>query len=476
MTSMTSCQVFKAIEKIAATSSKNDKQAMVKQFLAFDTFKRVLVAALDPLVTYGMQQVPDRTEGAAPGANTFENAPIWETLDKLAKRTLTGNDARDEVQRLMTFLTPESAELFKRIIRKDLRAGFSESTVNKAWKGLIREFPYMRCALLKDAKLDSWTWAAGVISQEKADGMFMNIDHEEGGLVRMTSRQGTPFEVDLFGAFADRVRAQLTPGTQTHGEMVVFVGGKLTPREIGNGILNRVAAGGAFAPNETPLFYAWDQIPLAAVAPKGKYEVGYRERLKAMLLKMAAGQRELPLGEQMMIQVIPTKVVHSLEDAMAHYRDLLAKGKEGTIIKNGAAIWRDGTSKEQIKLKLEVDVDLKIVAIAPGRAGTKNEGRAGAFTCETSCGGLKVDVTVKNEALRDEVDKKPDDFIGRIIAVRANSVMRPSESNDLHSLFLPRMVEAHYRIDKDEPDSLEQVIAQFDAAVGASPAKVAEAA
>jgi DNA ligase 1 len=368
---MTSCQAFSAIEKIAATPGKNDKQAMVKQFLAFETFKRTLGSALDPLVTYGMQEVPDRMEGEAPGANTFDNAPVGDTLDKLAKRELTGNDARDEVQRLMTFLTPQSAELFKRIVRKDLRAGFSESTVNKAWKGLIHEFPYMRCALLKDAKLDSWTWGAGAISQEKADGMFMNIDHEAGGVVRITSRQGTPFDVDLFGAFADRVRVLLTPGTQTHGEMVVFVEGKLAAREIGNGILNRVAAGGAFAPNETPLFYAWDQIPLAAVAPKGKYELGYRERLKAMLLKLASGSRELQLGESLMIQLIPTRMVTSLEEAMAHYRDLLAKGKGGTIIKNGAAIWRDGTSKEQIKL--EVDVDLKIIAIAEGRAGTKKE-------------------------------------------------------------------------------------------------------
>lgn len=368
---MTSCQAFSAIEKIAATPGKNDKQAMVKQFLAFETFKRTLGSALDPLVTYGMQEVPDRMEGKAPGANAFDNAPVGDTLDKLAKRELTGNDARDEVQRLMTFLTPQSAELFKRIVRKDLRAGFSESTVNKAWKGLIREFPYMRCALLKDAKLDTWTWAEGVSSQEKADGMFMNIDHEAGGVVRITSRQGTPFDVDLFGAFADRVRVLLTPGTQTHGETVVFVEGKLAAREIGNGILNRVAAGGAFAPNETPLFYAWDQIPLAAVAPKGKYELGYRERLKAMLLKLASGSRELQLGQSLMIQLIPTRMVTSLEEAMAHYRDLLAKGKGGTIIKNGAAIWRDGTSKEQIKL--EVDVDLKIIAIAEGRAGTKNE-------------------------------------------------------------------------------------------------------
>jgi DNA ligase-1 len=471
MTSMTSCQAFKAIEKIAATSSKKDKEAMVKQFLAFDTFKRTIIAALDPLVTYGMQQVPDRIEGAAPGANTFENAPIWETLDKLAKRTLTGNDARDEVQRLMTFLTPESAELFKRIIRKDLRAGFSESTVNKAWKGLIREFPYMRCALLKDAKLADWTWAEGVFSQEKADGMFMNVDHEEGGIVRITSRQGSPFPIEAFAEFAGSVQAWLTPGTQTHGEMVVFVDGKLAAREIGNGIMNRVAAGGAFEANERPVFYAWDQIPLSAVAPKGKYEVGYRERFKALLQQLATRTTINPC-----LTFIPTRVVKSLDEAMAHYRELLAQGKEGTIIKNGRAIWRDGTSKEQIKLKLEVDVDLVITGIAPGRVGTKNEGRAGAFNCSSSCGKLRVDVTVKNDDLRDAVDANGDDFVGRIIAVRANCVMKPSESNEFHSLFLPRMVEASYRTDKTEADSLEQVIAQFDAAVGASPAKVAEAA
>lgn len=461
MTHMTSDQAFAAIERIAATSSKNDKQAMVKQFLAFDTFKRALVAALDPLVTYGMQKVPDRIEGAAPGANTFENAAIWETLEKLARRELTGNDAQVEVQRLMTFLTPQSAELFKRIIRKDLRAGFSESTVNKAWKGLIREFPYMRCALLKDAKLNSWTWAEGVFSQEKADGMFMNVDREAGGVVRITSRAGSPFPIEAFGELAVEVRATYATDTQTHGEMVVYVDGAVAPREIGNGILNRVAAGGAFEANEVPVFFAWDQIPLSAVVPKGKYEVGYRERFKALLLQMSANGLDLRKG----LRIIPTRVVKSLEEAMAHYRELLAAGKEGTIIKNGVATWKDGTSKEQIKLKLEVDVDLIIKGIAEGRAGTKNEGRAGAFNCESACGKLRVDVTVKNEELRDQVDANGSDFVGRIIAVRANSVMKPSESSDFYSLFLPRMVEAGYRTDKAEADSLERVIEQFDAAV-----------
>jgi DNA ligase-1 len=36
---------------------------------------------------------------------------------------------------------------------------------------------------------------------------------------------------------------------------------------------------------------------------------------------------------------------------------------------------------------------------------------------ETSDGLLVVDVTVKNEKLRDLIDANPDDFIGRIWAV-----------------------------------------------------------
>jgi DNA ligase-1 len=470
---MTSDQAFNAIEKIAATSKKNEKEAMVKQFLAFDTFKRALVAALDPLVTYGMQQVPDRIEGAAPGANTFENAPIWETLDKLAARTLTGNDARNEVQRLMTFLTPQSAELFKRIIRKDLRAGFSGSTVNKAWKGLIQEFPYMRCVLPEKAKFEKWDWAAGVFSQHKADGAFTNVDHEESGVVRLTTRQGNELPIEAFPAMADEIRRSLTKGTQTHGEIVVFVDGVMATREIGNGILNRIQAGGAFAANEVPVFYGWDQIPLSAVVPKGEHQVGYRERFKGLLLQLVkAGTTS--------VKVIPTKIVHSLKEAYEHCTSLQIDGKEGTVIKEGSGIWKDTDSGNPfvVKLKLEVDVDLVCVGVVPGRVGTKNEGRAGSITLETSDGLLRVDAAVKGEKMRDDVDANPTNWIGSIVALRFNSILKPSASNDLHSLFLPRLVEASYRTDKIVADSLEEVFAQFNAKVTGVPIekKVAEAA
>ena len=51
---------------------------------------------------------------------------------------------------------------------------------------------------------------------------------------------------------------------------------------------------------------------------------------------------------------------------------------------------------------------------------------------------------------------------GQVYAVRANGLMRPSDSNPLHSLFLPRFSEE--RLDKPVADSLQQIKDQFEAA------------
>lgn len=118
-------------------------------------------------------------------------------------------------------------------------------------------------------------------------------------------------------------------------------------------------------------------------------------------------------------------------------------------------------------MKLEVDVDLVVKEILPGNEGTKNEGRAGRVRMETSDGLLVVNVAVKNEAMRDVMDESPEEFIGKIMVVRANSVMEPVEDGQPYSLFLPRFVELCPREDKREADSLDRVRAQFEAAVAA---------
>lgn len=451
---MNSREILAAIDLIAATSSKNEKEALVKKYANDTEFVRVLEYAYNPFKTYGVRQMPEKTVS---DGRDFE--PVtWSILDELISRELSGNDARSTIEVEVNMLDEASADLFVRILRKDLRAGFSESTCNKAVKGLIPTFPYMRCCLPKDAKMDEWI--NGAISQEKADGMFGNVDHEVSGLVRITSRQGSEFPVEKFGAVVEEVKQTITPGTQMHGEFLVCKAGIIQERQIGNGILNSVLKGGDFEADEEPVYMVWDQIPLSAVKPRGKYDKPYSQRLRGLVEQIS---RTKPRS----IKLIETRVVRSMQEANNHYREMLLKGKEGTVVKSAKAIWKDGTSKEQVKLKLEADVDLRIIDIVPGREGTKNEGRAGSFTCATSCGSLIVDVTVKNDALRDRVDNNPDEFIDKIIVVRGNSVLLPSASNEFHSLFLPRMVEEDYRLDKSVADSLERVFAQFESAVEA---------
>lgn len=213
------------------------------------------------------------------------------------------------------------------------------------------------------------------------------------------------------------------------------------------------------------MYRVWDQIPLTAVVRKGKYEVPYAQRLSGLITQLAplkphavGGQARSPA-----IAVIDTKIVKSLAEAYRHYSALLKEGKEGTIIKTKEAIWKDGTSKEQIKLKLEAPCELEVVGFNDGNG--KNAELFGSLICRSSDGLLEVNVSGFSDALRLIIHNDREDWMGAIITVMSNSIMEISPSNKLCSLFLPRFVER--RRDKDVADDLPRIREQFAAAIRA---------
>ncbi len=453
---MDSASIFLLIERVGAESAKSAKLALLTEHAGDEDLKRVLEATYSPLKTYGIAQRP---VGAEPDrAGMGFDAMTWSLLGQLERRELTGNAARAALAAEMTRLDGLSAELLWRIVAKDLRAGFSANTTGKVFPGLLPEYPYMRCSLPKKSNLSKFDWAAGVFSQKKANGLFANVNLLGSGAVTIVSRLGSEFPVEAFAELAAFVAGRFERGFQHHGELLVVEEGRILPRETGNGILNGVLQGGQFGPGQRPLYEVWDRIPLSAVVKKGSYAVPYRERLEAL------DQMLCEAGERDPVRLIDTRIFNSLKEAYAHYAELVAAGEEGAILKSPNLIWRDGTSKDAVKLKVEASCDLKIKAIVPGRAGTRTEGRAGSLACESECGKLRVDVTVKNETMREAVDADPQSWIGRIVPVLFNEVMRPGPNNPLHSLFLPRLEEAGYRLDKSVADDLERVIEQFEAA------------
>lgn len=443
---MNTDEVFGLIEEIGNTPGKNDKIAMLKKCATSDTLKRALQMAYDPTISYGIRAVPGRSSLKDTGE--LFNEQTWMMLAQMRDRTLTGSAMLAAIAFELDRLSLFSAELFKRIMLKDMRAGFSEETCNKVWPGLLPDFPYMRCSLPAKAKFADWNIEGdGAISQEKQDGMFLNVDNELNGAVFIYSRQGSMFPMEKFEDLATAIRNTLVAETQSHGECLVQRDGKVLAREIGNGVLNSVLKGGDFAPNEKPVFVMWDQIPLTSVKSKGKYEVGYKKRLVGIIAQLRANPTPL-------VTLTETKIVKSLREAYQHCAEVLARGGEGTIIKRATAIWKDGTSTEQIKLKLEFEVDLEVQGVVSGKLNGKNAGRAGSLACESKCGRLQVDVAIKGEAMRDAVDANPTDWIGKIMPVVANLILKPGDSNPLHSLFLPRFSQSTYRLDKTIPDTL----------------------
>lgn len=453
---MTSDDVFDAIEQIAATPGKKDKEALVAALLKDPLGKQVLVACYDPFVTYGIAKVPDRTSPSPDGCGIGHDG--FMLLEDMAKRYVTGNLMKARVEDYINDMSARSAELFRRILTKDMRAGFTDGTINRVAPGTVVEFAYMRCSLPKDAKFDKFQWAKGCFSQVKADGMFANLNTYSDGTVSLHSRQGTPFPVghpDLEELY-NWASNTLSPGTQSHGELLVQDAmGKTLPRQIGNGMLNKVAQGGRLEEGHRITYSIWDQIPLTVAVPKGKCDTPYVDRLTAIIHQLKAKPSGIP------ISLIETRVVGSLREAYKHSAECTRRGLEGTIIKNRTATWKDSTSKEQIKLKLEVEVDLKITGFTEGKG--KNASTFGAISCATSDDLLKVDAgTGITDKMREEINARREELLGSVITIKINDVLYPSASNDFHSAFLPVVIEL--RNDKTIADSLQRVIEQVEAA------------
>lgn len=453
--------IHQLFETLASDNGRKFKEDLLSQHKDNDLIKRVVQLACDPSINFYQRKIPqyDTHTGAC--------ASLGWALDELAQltnRSVTGQNAIDHLTRVLASLDDGDAEVVKRIIQKDLRCGVSDSTANKVWKGLIAEFPYMRCCLPKHTKMEKFGWKAGVYSQLKADGMFANVNLFNDYGVSILSRSGSEFPMEKFGELADEIKNTFMTGTQTHGELLVYrVGTGILPREIGNGILNSVLKGGDFEAGDKPFLLAWDQIPLDQVVPGNKYKVAYRKRFENLRLQIEDD------NTPRLIQLIPTRIVHSMEEARAHYKEMLGEGYEGTIIKDGDAIWEDTTSKSQVKFKLEVTVDLKIVGFTIGNG--KNAKSFGAIQTETSDGLLEVDVSGFKDKkkpgilTRQEISDMRDELINTIMAVKANDLMPPTKSNPKWSLFLPRFEE--FRIDKKTADTLVQVQDQFENAIKA---------
>ena len=419
------------LHQLEAASGRLEKEAILKAHATDPVFKEVCRLTLDPLVNFYIKKLPEAGV-ARPGADVWTLSAALESIKKhLATRALRGNAATTHVHRLLTCLEPDDREVLRRVLGRNLKCGVSEATVEKTWPDLKLSYP---CMLV--SPLDSKTKIKfPCIAQTKMDGMRFNAICENGQ-VSYRTRAGK--ELDLFGALDDDVR-HLAAGLDCvlDGELLMVAGhGDLfTDRKTGNGLLTKFQKGtGTAELAKRVRAVVWDIIPLMYFRV-GQCLLSYEDRLKLLGAKSHGH-----------INTAHTHIVSSMEEAQELYQKKLAEGEEGLVLKDPKGPWEDKRVKHQVKMKAELEADLRVTGFLPGTG--KYEGKIGSLLVESADGKVKSAV---GTGLDDEERScDPSVFVGQIVAVKYNALITDKKTG-LKSLFLPVFIEV--RSDKATADN-----------------------
>lgn len=443
-------RVLNQLDEVAKAKGSKAKAVLLNLYLQDDHFQRVVQLILNPFVTMGINTFSWHRP-ADIVLNEASEDDFYDVLIDLKERRLTGQAARDALTDLTRRGVP--GELLWRIINKDPKAGFQAGPVNKIIPGLIPEFSYMRCSRPSQVVKTPLNYAAGVIVDLKSDGMFINMDREVDSVLA-TTRQGNPLPMSSFPKLAEAAMA-LNIGTQTHGELVVYRHGVLLPRQVGNGLINSIIEGATLPLGDEVNYHVWDQIPRAAAVKKGRYNVPYKQRRAEL-----ARQLPDPLG---LVSVIESRICYSKGESVAYFKEVLLRGLEGTVEKDPEMIWEDGTSKGQIKHKGEFECDLEIVGYTEGKGRLADT--FGALMGKSKDGLLRVNVSGIPDDLRKKINADREGYLHTIMNVTYNGITEPSPSNQLYSLFLPRLNEL--RKGYTEAETLEKIKADYQDVIDA---------
>lgn len=402
--------ILNILEELAADNSKLAKIAILKREYNNELLKKVIVAALNPYVTYYIKKIPVITEKLK--IQSLEWA--IEQLDELSARLVTGQTGVDHLTFVLSSLSEDDHEVISRIIERDLKCGVDTSP-NKVWEGLIPTFDVM----LSHKDCSGIKYPA--YAQTKMDGARAHV-HFSGGKATAWSRSGKEYQ--LLNMLYQSSVVLMDDGETWDGELLFTdENGKILDRKTSNGLANKAIKGTLSQEEATRvIFVSWDIVDFSGTVP---YETRWSD-LKTRL------DRAVNLGIANQFRLVQSKLVNNEDEALSFYEEQIINGEEGSIEKNLAAVWQPKRTKDLGKRKAEEDCDLVIVGYKPGTG--KYEGQVGSLECETSDGLLRVFVSGMNEEVRFNPPK-----IGDIITVKYNAII-DKKTGGQKSLFLPRFV------------------------------------
>lgn len=422
-------EVLEIINQIKATSSRNEKEAILKQHKNNQTLRKVLDAALNPYIVFGIgeKKLKKFINKVSGKENKFNN--LFEVIEYLkVHNTGTDHDVKMVAEFLNAQDDEELKEFYKEIITKTLKIGGTAKSINKAFgEKFIPEFNVMLAKKFEDE--EHKVKGKEFVITEKLDGM-RTIMIVENGNVTFFSRQGQPI-TGLVEIIRDAVSL---PDNVYDGELLIANADDYKDREV---LQETLKIARKDREKRGLVLHLFDMIPIEEFKA-GESKATYRKRKEELSFIVEK------LGSPY-IKVVPNLYVGKDLDVIPKLlEEMNRKGKEGLMLNVSDGKYQCKRTDVLLKIKSMNTMDCKIIGFEEGTG--KYEGMLGALLLDYKGYELRCGSGFTDED-RKEIWNNKEKYLGKIAEIQ---YFRESRNQD-GGLSVSFPVFICIRHDKDEP-------------------------
>lgn len=399
--------------KVEATSSKKEKELILNSSKDNVLLGEVLNQIFNPYFKTNIAQ-----KKLAKTINTIPSNIISSDQDYLyyLQNRCSGKDS--DIANVQHFISQQPEDLrwlYEAMAIKNLKFGFTESTINKAFGfdfiptfDLMLAEKYIETKKIKGiAKIyNHWERYIGkrIIATKKLDGNRVAVFVRDGGVVELYSREGHLLEgfVEIENSFSS-----FPVGQVYDGELLATNEDGLNSQELFKKTSKIVRKKGIKTGLE---FHCFDLLPIAEFN-KGGFDVACETRKKALetVVKIQ--------GNQLVKYVEPLYIGDFDFDLMEQYaNEAKDREEEGIMVQLADVGYECKRTFSILKVKSFESADIRCLDIYEGKSG-KNIGRLGGLVLDFKGSRVKIGGGF-SDSQRDKIWADPSLVIGKIVEVK----------------------------------------------------------
>ena len=418
------------IERLEADNSRLAKEAVILEAMeeGLEQFFEGVRMALDPLITFGVKQVPERSDVLTGQGLAWET--FVELAMNLAGRKLTGHAARDAIELAMSVATTEQWNMFyRRILIKDLRCGCSEKTVNKVAKKFPQyAIPTFTCQLAHDSANHEKKMVGQKQIEIKLDGVrVVTIIRDDK--VEMFSRNGKQFH--NFGHIIAEIESVIKDNPAPYP---LVLDGEVMSANFQD-LMKQVHRKDGKQSTDAVL-HLFDMLPLSNFR-EGSWDKPQHVRSQYVRSWVEKNADVLEHVQALDWEDVDLSTTEGEKRFVELNKAAVDGGYEGVMIKDIDAPYECKRSHAWLKAKPFIEVTLEVIDVEEGTG--RNKGRLGAVVCSGTDDGKDIRVNVGSGFTDDNrtsfwADR--DALINQLVEVRADAVTQNQDGT--YSLRFPR--------------------------------------